>query len=171
MPTNGALGANPAVCRPATFASPRGLGGPYADAMRLEAGTEIDAPADRVWLLVQDVERWPQLLDTVASVTPLTPGRLATGSRYRIVQPRLRPSTWSVTGYVPGRSFRWVAPVPGVVTAGDHAVTPLDDDRCRLDISIEHRGPLAWVAGLLTRRVTEDYLARECAGIKRAAEA
>ncbi|HEU5144271.1 MAG TPA: SRPBCC family protein [Dermatophilaceae bacterium] len=139
--------------------------------MRLEASTEIDAPAPRVWELVQDVERWPQVLETVTSVEPLSPGPLATGSRYRLVQPRLRPAVWSVTGYVPGRSFRWVAPNPGVATTGDHMVTPLGDTRSRLDISIEHRGPLAWLAGRLTRSLTEDYLAKECAGIKRAAEA
>jgi uncharacterized membrane protein len=139
--------------------------------MRLEASTEIDAPAARVWELVQDVERWPQVLETVTSVEPLSQGPLATGSRYRVVQPRLRPAVWSVTGYVPGRSFRWVAPNPGVATTGDHAVTPLGDTRSRLDISIEHRGPLAWLAGRLTRKLTEDYLAKECAGIKRAAEA
>jgi uncharacterized membrane protein len=139
--------------------------------MRLEASTEIDAPAPRVWEHVQDVERWPDLLETVTSVEPLTPGPLATGSRYRVVQPRLRPAVWSVTAYVPGRSFRWVSPNPGVATTGDHTVTPLGDQRARLDLTIEHRGPLAWLVGRLTRRLTEDYLAKECAGIKRAAEA
>lgn len=146
-------------------------GRPYPEVMRLEAGTEIDAAAARVWQIVQDVERWPVVLDTITSVTPLSPGPLATGSRYRIVQPRLRPSTWSVTAYLPGRSFRWVAPVPGAVTTGDHTVTALGEQRCRLDLSIEHRGPLAWFAGMLTRRLTEDYLRRECAGVKRATEA
>ena len=139
--------------------------------MRLAASTEIDAPAPRVWEHVQDVERWPELLETVTSVEPLSPGPLATGSRYRVVQPRLRPAVWSVTAFVPGRSFRWVAPNPGVATSGDHTVTPLGDGRSRLDIAIEHRGPLAWLVGRLTRKLTEDYLTKECAGIKRAAEA
>lgn len=138
--------------------------------MRLEARTEIDAPAARVWEIISDVETWPDVVETVTSVEPLTPGALATGSRYRIVQPRLRPAVWSVTGYVPGQSFRWVAPNPGVATTGDHVVTPLGEDRARLDLSIEHRGPLAWFAGLLTRALTQRYMAAECAGVKRAAE-
>jgi uncharacterized membrane protein len=138
--------------------------------MRIEASTQIDAPATATWEVVQDVEQWPRVLETVTSIKPLTPGPLATGSRYRLVQPRLRPAVWSVTAYVPGRSFRWVAPNPGVATTGDHTVTPLDDTRSRLDLSIEHRGPLAWLVGRLTRSLTQDYLEKECAGIKRAAE-
>lgn len=143
---------------------------PYAVVMLLRASTEIEAPAARVWQVVQDVERWPELLETVTSVEPLTPGPLATGSRYRVVQPRLRPAVWSVSALVPGSSFRWVAANPGVATTGDHSVTPLGDERARLEISIEHRGPLARLVGLLTRRLTQDYLAKECAGVKRAAE-
>jgi carbon monoxide dehydrogenase subunit G len=138
--------------------------------MRIAASTEIDAPAQRVWAVLTDVERWPQVVDTVTSVEALTPGPLATGSRYRLVQPRLPPAVWSVTAVVPGRSYRWVAPSTGVTTTADHTVTPLGDDRARLDVSVEHRGPLAWIGGTLTRRMTEDYLARECAGIKRTAE-
>lgn len=138
--------------------------------MRIEANTEIDAPAARVWEVLTDVERWPVIIDTVTSTEALTPGPLATGSRYRLVQPRLPPSVWSVTAFVPGRSFRWVAPNTGVSTTADHTVTPVGDARARLDVSVEHRGPLAWLGGHLTRRMTEDYLARECAGIKRAAE-
>jgi uncharacterized membrane protein len=139
--------------------------------MRLQSSTEIEAPASRVWAIISDVERWPAVIETVTSVEPLTPGPLATGSRYRVVQPRLRPAVWSVTGYVPGQSFRWVAPNPGVATTGDHVVTALGEDRARLDLSIEHRGPLAWFAGLLTRALTQRYLATECAGVKGAAEA
>ena len=138
--------------------------------MRIEASTEIDAPAARVWEVVTDVDRWPEIVDTVTSVEPLTPGPLATGSRYRIVQPRLPASVWSVTAFLPGRSFRWVAPNTGIVTTADHTVVPLDEHRSRLELAIEHRGPLAWIGGTLTRRMTEDYLARECAGIKRVAE-
>lgn len=138
--------------------------------MRIEANTEVDAPVARVWEVLTDVERWPAIIETVTSIEPLTPGPLATGSRYRVAQPRLRPAVWSVTAYVPARTFRWVAPNPGVATTGDHTVTPLGDTRSRLDISIEHRGPLAWLVGRLTRSLTQEYLTKECAGIKRAAE-
>jgi len=64
-----------------------------------------------------------------------------------------------------------VARVPGVAITGEHTITRLDDARTRLDLAASSAGPLAFLADLVAGRRTRDYVAREAAGTKAAAEA
>ena len=62
----------------------------------MERGTRIDveAPVERVWEVLREVELWPDGASTVTWVRRLADGPLAGVSRVRL-QPRvLRPSTW-----------------------------------------------------------------------------
>lgn len=110
--------------------------------MRFEASIDIAAPAERVFAVYSDVERWPEWTRSVTSVERLDDGPLRVGSRARVRQPRLPTAVWEVTELVPDRSFTWVARGPGIVTTGSHVVTPLDGDGVKATAALEQAGPL-----------------------------
>ena len=58
--------------------------------MRFMATIDVAAPAQLVYEVYTDVERWPEWAASVTSVERLDQGPLRVGSRARIKQPRLR---------------------------------------------------------------------------------
>ena len=127
---------------------------------------EIAAPAERVWEVLTDVERWSEWTETVTSVRLLDEGPLRPGSRAKIDQPKIPETEYGVTELSPGRSFTWVARGPGVTTTASHVIEPLDDDRTRVTLSVEQAGFLGTVMGRFYRGLTDRYLANEAAGLK-----
>ena len=134
--------------------------------MRFEASIDIAAPAERVFAVYSDVERWPEWTRSVTSVERLDDGPLRVGSRARVRQPRLPTAVWEVTELVPDRSFTWVARGPGIVTTGSHVVTPLDGDGVNATAALEQAGPLGSLMGRLTKRLTNEYLETEVRALK-----
>ena len=130
----------------------------------------VEAPVDRVWEVLRDVERWPEWASTVTSVRRLDDGPLAVGSKARIEQPRIPPTEYVVTELEPGRSFTWVATGPGVRTTARHRLEQLDGGRTRVTLAVEQGGPVGSVVGRFYRRLTDRYLATEAAGIKARSE-
>lgn len=139
--------------------------------MRFESSIDIAAPAEHVFSIYSDVERWPEWLQTVTSVERLDEGPLRVGSRTRIRQPRLPVAVWEVDEIVPDRSFIWVAHGPGIVTTGSHVVTPLDGDKAKATASLEQAGVLGSLMGRLTKRLTDEYLETEVRSLKSRCEA
>jgi uncharacterized membrane protein len=134
--------------------------------MRFEASTDVAAPARAVFDTYADVERWPSWTGSVTSVELLDQGPLRVGSRARIRQPRLPVAEWQVTELVPGREFSWVARGPGVRTTGTHRVTENADGTVRVTAILQQAGPLGWLVGILTNRLTRRYLRTEVEGLK-----
>jgi uncharacterized protein YndB with AHSA1/START domain len=131
--------------------------------MQHEVTTTIAAPADRVWAILSDVERWPSWTASVTSVE--LDGPLAEGAKARIRQPKLPVTTWTVTEVVPGRSFTWEAKAPGSHATGWHEVTPTGDGSCEVRLAIEQAGPLGALVGLLYRGLTKRYVQMESDGL------
>ena len=139
--------------------------------MRFEASVDVAASAAAVYDTYADVERWPSWTASVTSVERLDQGPLRIGSKARIRQPKLPVAVWQVTSVVPGREFTWQVLKPGVLTTGTHRVTPLTDDSCRVTAILEQHGPIGFLVGLSTRRLTRRYLRTEVDGLKAYCEA
>src|SRR5688500_15404507 len=117
--------------------------------MRFEASIEVGAPAQHVFDVYSDVERWPEWTDSVTSVKRLDAGPLRVGSRARIRQPRLPTAEWHVVDLVPGRSFSWTARGPGVRTTGAHVVdATAGGETVTVTASLEQAGLLGPVIGI-----------------------
>lgn len=52
--------------------------------MQIEASVEINAPVERVFAFVSDVERQPEWIGAVSSVSDLSPGPLQVGSTFQL---------------------------------------------------------------------------------------
>lgn len=140
--------------------------------MRFEATIDVTAPAQQVFDVYADVERWHEWTASVTSIERLDEGPLRVGSRARVRQPGLPVTVWEVTELMPGERFTWVARGPGVVTTGIHIAR--ESDRAgvtEVTAALEQDGPLGPVVGLLTRRLTRRYLDIEVHGIKQRCEA
>jgi uncharacterized membrane protein len=126
--------------------------------------TTIDAPVERVWQVLTDVEHWPELTASMTSVRGLDGPRPVLGARFEVRQPRLRPAVWTVTRLVEGAAFDWESRAPGVRTLGTHLLEPTGSST-RLTLAIEQSGALAWPLAFLAARTIRRYLAMEAAGL------
>jgi uncharacterized protein YndB with AHSA1/START domain len=138
--------------------------------MEYETSVLIAAPPERVWEVLVDVERWPEWTASMSRVERLDEGELRVGSRARVKQPRLPPSSWTVTEVDPGRSFTWRSRSGGVTSEGRHRVEATGEG-ARATLTFRQTGLLAGPIGLLWGRQIRRYVEMELAGLKRRAEA
>ena len=138
--------------------------------MRFEQSIEIDAPQQRVWDVLTDLEAWPQRIETVDVVELVTPAPLGVGSRVRLKQPRLPEGIWEVTVWDAPSFFEYRQRSTGVTSVAGHRVEALAEGRSRLTLNLEMRGPLVAVVAVFFRDLTNRYMTLEAQGMKRAAE-
>jgi len=138
--------------------------------MRFEQSIDIDAPQQRVWDVLSDLEAWPQRIETVDFVELLTPAPLGEGSRVRLKQPRLPEGIWEITVWDAPSYFEYRQQTGGVTSVAGHRVGALDDGRSRLTLTLEMKGLLVPVVALFFRGLTNRYMTIEAQGMKRAAE-
>ena len=138
--------------------------------MITDKSIEIDAPAPVVWQVFSDVERWSEWTESVDQVTGLDGPELEVGRRFRIEQPKFPKLVWQVTELEPGRSWTWRQKSPGGTTLAVHEVEPLGPDRTLVKQRIDQRGPIGWVVGKLTKKLTHRYMEMEAEGLKARSE-
>ncbi|QFG25635.1 SRPBCC family protein [Actinomadura sp. WMMB 499] len=136
--------------------------------MRLEITVDVAAPPERVWDVMTDVERLPDLTPSMESVE-LLDGPLRLAGRARVRQPRLATAVWTVTEFTDGESFTWESRGPGVTTTAGHLVLPAPDG-ATLRLTLVQQGPLAPAIGLLFGRRARAYVTMEANAVRRAAE-
>ena len=139
--------------------------------MHFEKTIEIDAPQQRVWDVLSDLEAWPQRIETVDGVELLTPAPIAKGSRVRLKQPKLGEGTWDVTVWDAPSYFEWTQKTGGITSVAGHRVEALGEGRARLTLTLDMRGLLIPVVALFYKGLTNRYMDLEAEGMKRAAEA
>jgi uncharacterized protein YndB with AHSA1/START domain len=136
----------------------------------IEVAVDIHAPAERVWDILADVERWPEWTPSMRKVRRLDGGPLVIGSRARIKQPRLPASQLLVTECDPGRGFVWEAHSVGGSTVAGHWITPRPQGGVTVTLNIHLTGLLlplfrGWLEKFIRR-----YMEMEAQGLKRRSE-
>ena len=131
---------------------------------------DIEAPAERVWQLMSDVERWSEWTASVRRIRRLDKGPLVVGSRALVQQPKLLPAIWRVTALNPNRSFVWTTGVPGLFSAeGGHSIEVLGPVS-RVTLSLKFNGVLGHLMASILRETNRRYLTLEAEGLKRRSE-
>jgi uncharacterized membrane protein len=138
--------------------------------MRFEHSIDIDAPQQRVWDVLSDLEAWPQRIETVDVVELLTPPPVATGSRVRLKQPKLPEGIWEITVWDAPSYFEWTQKTGGMTSVAGHRVETVDEGRARLTLTLDMRGFLIPVIAMFYKSLTNRYMTLEAEGMKRAAE-
>lgn len=138
--------------------------------MDIQHTLTIPAPAESVWALTIDIERWPQVMPTVTRVDRLDDGPLGVGSSARLEQPGLRPAVWTVTTLEPGRRFAWASRLLGAPIVGRHDVEPVAGG-ARNTLTLELGGVRGRLIGTLFGRRLLATLETENESLRRAAVA
>ncbi|MGV0646622.1 SRPBCC family protein [Mycolicibacterium sp. XJ879] len=138
--------------------------------MITECAVEIEAPANVVWDVFSDVERWPEWTSSVTRLTALDGSELAIGKRYELKQPRMPKLIWVVTEISPGTGWSWEQRSPGGLTVARHEIAPVTDRRTRVRQQVDQRGPVGVAVAVLMHRMTKRYLDLEAAGLKTRSE-
>ncbi len=134
-----------------------------------EITVDIEAPPERVWDVMVDVEKWPEWTPSMSSVKRLDPGELRVGSRARVKQPKLAPATMTVTHLERDKTFTWMTSAPGLVVTATHTVMPRGKGSHAI-LSITFDGLVGGLLGRAMKSINERYIAFEAAGLKKRSE-
>ncbi|MGQ4272268.1 SRPBCC family protein [Nocardiopsis changdeensis] len=138
--------------------------------MRFEKSVEIQAPRQRVWDVLSDIEAWPRVVRLVEVAEIVSPPPLARGGTVRLREHRLPEGLWDVTSWNAPVSFELTQRAGGVTTVARHRVDALGADRSRLTLDLEMRGLMVSIVGVFFRKSTRNHLDRQAQDLKRAAE-
>ena len=135
----------------------------------INVAVNIDAPPEKVFAVLCDVERWPEWTPTMQSVRRLDRGPLAVGSSAQVRQPKLRAAVWQVTELQEKRSFTWITRAPGLRMKAGHLVEPRGGGS-RAALSFEISGLIAPLILGLYGSLIERYITTESQQLKKRSE-
>jgi uncharacterized membrane protein len=138
--------------------------------MITEDSIEIHAPAQLVWEVFSDVQRWPEWTASVTSLVGKDGANLAVGKRFSIKQPGMSKLVWKVTEIDRGSSWTWVQRSPGVLVTARHWVTGQPGGRTLVRQQLEQRGVLGALVGRMMIKKTKRFLELEAQGLKARSE-
>jgi uncharacterized protein YndB with AHSA1/START domain len=130
---------------------------------------DINAPADRVYEVMSEVDRWPEWTPSVTSIKRLDTGPFVVGSRAVIRQPKFPPALWTVTAIDGKRGFTWTNRAPGITVTAHHSITGYGN-AATATLSLRYEGLLGGLLARVTRGITNRYLAMEARGLKARSE-
>jgi hypothetical protein len=130
----------------------------------------VDAPAEIVWAVTVDLERWPEWVPTVTAVTRLDDGPLKRGSVTRLEQPMQPPALWVVTVLEPERRLAWESRRRGLRFVATHDLLA-DGSATTSTLTVEASGVMAVLLWPLLRIALSRALAAENQALKYRCEA
>lgn len=116
--------------------------------MRFSSSIEIDAPADKVWTLIDQLEEWPQWMPSIKKIERVTEGPLSVGSQLLVTAKVSRLTVnllMTVTEFVAERSVVMRGKAMGTNLTRFYLLEP-HDNATTVTIGGDVTGPLAWLA-------------------------
>jgi len=126
--------------------------------MRFESSIDIDAPADKVWALVDKLEEWPRWMPSIKKIERISPGPLTAGSQLSVtakVSGLTVRLLMTVTAFVPERNVVLEGRRLGTKLSRFYILEPVNG-RTRLTIGGDVSGALAWLACHGGRKVSTE---------------
>jgi carbon monoxide dehydrogenase subunit G len=126
--------------------------------MRFESSIDIDAPAERVWALVDKLEEWPQWMPSIKKIERVSQGPLAVGAQLSVTAKVSRLTVrllMTVTEFVAERNVVLEGKALGTKLARFYALEPVNG-KTKLTIGGDVSGALAWLACRGGRRISAE---------------
>ena len=136
---------------------------------RYRTSIDINAPAERVYAVMIDIDRWHEWTGSITSIRRLDGAAFIVGTRAMVRQPKLPPAMWTISKIEPGRRFEWINAAPGLKVTGHHSVEPTPTGS-RATLALSYAGLFGGLLARLTEGITKRYIAMEAAGLKARAE-
>ncbi len=138
-------------------------------AMHIENTIFIQAPPTLVWAATEDLENWPVWTPTMLRVDKSTAGVIRVGSLFRVKQPGLPESTWTITSLTNGEHLSWETRRVGLRMAATHDVCG-DGHGTRSTLGLKIFGPFGRMLWPLIRARAQRFLEQENQGLKQFCE-
>lgn len=116
--------------------------------MRFESGIDINAPAEKVWTLIDKLEEWPQWMPSIKKIERVSKEPLTVGSQLTVtakVSGLTVRLLMTIIKFVPERTVVMQGKALGTSLTRFYTLEPLDG-RSKVTIGGEVSGALAWLA-------------------------
>lgn len=137
--------------------------------MRFESSIEINAPATKVWALVDRLDEWPQWMPSIKKIERTSKEPLTVGSKLFVTAKVSRLTVrllMTITKFVPERSVVLEGKALGTKLIRFYTLEPLNG-KTKVTIGGDVSGALAWLA----RRGGQAVSAEIAQAVKRKVEA
>jgi carbon monoxide dehydrogenase subunit G len=116
--------------------------------MRFESITDIYAPVEKVWALIDKVEQWPQWMPSIKKIERVSKGPLTAGSQLSVtakVSGLTVTLLMTITEFVPERNVVMKGKALGTNLTRFYNLEPLYG-KTKVTIGGDVSGALAWLA-------------------------
>jgi len=116
--------------------------------MRFESSIEINAPATKVWALIDKLEEWPQWMPSIKKIERVSKGLLAVGSQLSVtakVSGLTVALLMTITEFVPERTVVMQGKTLGTNLTRFYNLEPANG-KTKVTIGGDVSGALAWIA-------------------------
>ena len=116
--------------------------------MRFESSIEIDAPAEKVWALIDKLEEWPQWMPSIKKIEKVSQGPLSVGSQLSVkAKVSGLPVTlvMTITEFASGRNVVMEGKTLGTKLTRFYTLEPVNG-KTKVTIGGDVSGTLAWLA-------------------------
>ncbi len=116
--------------------------------MRFESGIDINAPAEKVWALIDKLEEWPQWMPSIKKIERVSKEPLAVGSQLSVtakVSGLTVRLLMTIIKFVPERTVVMQGKALGTSLTRFYTLEPVDG-KTKVTIGGDVSGALAWLA-------------------------
>ena len=116
--------------------------------MRFESSTDINAPVEKVWAMIDKLEEWPQWMPSIKKIERLSKGPLTVGSQLSVTAKVSRLTIkllMTITEFVPERTVVMRGKALGTSLTRFYNLEPVNG-KTKVTIGGDVSGALAWLA-------------------------
>jgi carbon monoxide dehydrogenase subunit G len=116
--------------------------------VRFESSIDINAPAEKVWALIDKLEEWPQWMPSIKKIERVSKGPLTVGSQLSVtaqVSGLTVTLLMTITEFVPERTVVMQGKALGTNLTRFYTMEPVNG-KTKVTIGGDASGALAWLA-------------------------